>query len=235
MIRHLSIFALLNFLICFPLLILGAGDEKEFDSIFDGLSLSDWHVVPEESSSDWSVVNHTIQGKGSEKRHSYLLYDDAKLKDFELKFTYRLPGEGNTGVSIRMRPDTTGKRAFESYHADLGHVGIGPHILGAWDFHFATRKEHPCNRGTSLVIEPDGSTRHDIIPGALRLDQINAHQWNEVHIIARGNHFQFFINGKLASEVTDNFKDSFKQGSIALQIHEKGMIVDFKDLRLKRL
>ncbi len=37
-----------------------------------------------------------------------------------------------------------------------GHGGIGPHILGAWDFHFASRKEPPCRRGTRLIIDQHG-------------------------------------------------------------------------------
>ena len=115
-----------------------------------------WISTPHESANDWSFQEGTILGKGSSKRQSYLVYQEA-LSDFELKLSYRIPREGNSGISIRMRPDETGKRAFESYHADLGHVGIGPHILGAWDFHFATRKEHPCDRGTSLLINKDES------------------------------------------------------------------------------
>jgi hypothetical protein len=54
-------------------------------------------------------------------------------------------------------------------------------------------------------------------------------------IVGRGNHFQFFINGKLASEFTDNARQGrLDQGAIGLQIHDKGMQVEFKDIRLKR-
>ena len=55
-------------------------------------------------------------------------------------------------------------------------------------------------------------------------------------IVARGNHFQFFINGKLTSDFTDNAKSGqLDHGAIGLQIHDKGMHVEFKDLRLKQL
>ncbi len=207
-----------------------------FVSIFDGRTLDGWHAVPKESASDWTVRDGAIVGHGSADRLSYLVWKDEHLTDFELKLRYRLPGKGNTGVEIRSQPDLTGKRPFEGYHADLGHVGIGPHILGAWDFHFARRKEYPCNRGTRLVIDENGKPHSSTISGALTVADIRPHQWNDVRIVARGNHFQFFINGKLSSEFTDNAKSGqLAYGAIGLQIHDKGMQVEFKDIRLKQL
>ncbi|MHC4657321.1 MAG: 3-keto-disaccharide hydrolase [Planctomycetota bacterium] len=212
-----------------------ATDADGFASIFDGKSLSGWRAVPTESASDWTVRDGAIVGYGSADRLSYLVWKDEHLTDFELKLRYRLPGNGNTGVEVRSQPDLTGKRPFEGYHADLGHVGIGPHVLGAWDFHFAKRKEYPCPRGTRLIIDENGKPHSSNIPGALTVADIRLHQWNDVHIIARGNHFQFFINGKPASEFTDNAKSGrLDNGAIGLQIHDKGMKVEFKDIRLKR-
>lgn len=99
--------------------------------------------MPKESASDWSVQDGVIVGRGSAHRQSFLVWKDAEIASFELELSYRLPGKGNTGVEIRSQPDHSGKRAFEAYHADIGHVGIGADIVGAWDFHFATRKEYP--------------------------------------------------------------------------------------------
>ncbi len=210
--------------------------EQSSDAIFDGKTLDGWHADPKECASDWTVRDGAIVGTGSADRLAYLVWKDEHLTDFELELQYRLPGKGNTGVEIRSQPDLTGKRPFEGYHADLGHVGIGPHILGAWDFHFARRKEYPCNRGTRLVIDKNGKPLSSTIPGALTVADIRPHQWNDVRIVARGNHFQFFINDKLASEFTDNAKSGrLSQGAIGLQIHDKGMQVEFKDIYLKLL
>jgi hypothetical protein len=126
--------------------------------------------------------------------------------------------------------------ATPSFGLLLGFVGIGPHILGAWDFHFARRKEHPCPRGTRLIIDQVGKADSSTIPGALTVADLRPQQWNHVRIIARGNHFQFFINDKPASEFTDNIRRGrLDHGAIGLQIHDKGMPVEFKDIRLKRL
>jgi len=208
----------------------------QFVSLFDGKTLDGWHAVPKESASDWSVQDGAIVGLGSADRLSYLVWKDEQLTDFVLEFQYRLPTEGNTGVEVRSQPDLSGKRPFEGYHADLGHVGIGAHILGAWDFHFASREEYPCYRGTRLIIDEEGRTKSSNIRGALTAEDVRPRDWNAARVIARGKHFQFFINGKLASEFTDNAKQGrLDHGAIGLQIHDKGGHVEFKDVRLKRL
>jgi len=207
-----------------------------FVSIFDGRTLDGWHAVPKDSASDWTVRDGAIVGRGSADRLVYLVWKDDQLTDFELELRYRLPGKGNSGIEIRSQPDPSGKRPFEGYHADLGHVGIGPHILGAWDFHFAKRKEYPCHRGTRLVIDEQGEAHFSPIPGALTPADVRPHRWNDVRVIARGHHFRFFINGKPASEFSDNARHGrLDRGAIGLQIHDKGMQVEFKDIRLKRL
>lgn len=208
----------------------------EFEPIFDGKTLRGWSALPADSKSDWSVVDGAIVGRGSANRLTYLVFDDDGLKDFELQLQYRMQSEGNTGVEIRARPDKTNKRPFEGYHADLGHIGIGENILGAWDFHFAKRKEHPCPRGARLVIDENEKGRLSKIENAVTLKDIRKRDWNDVRIVAKESHFQFFINGKLASEFTDKAKvGQLKQGAIALQLHDKGMHVEFRQLRLKRL
>ncbi len=209
-------------------------DSGDFATLFDGETLKGWSVVPAETAADWSVRQGAIVGLGSADRLSYLIWQDDKLTDFELRLSYRLLTNGNSGVEVRAQPDASGKRPFEGYHADFGHIGIGPNILGAWDFHFAKRKEHPCPRGTRLVIDTDETSHHSEIEGALTAEDVHRRDWNEVCIVARGNRFQFFINSKLASEFTDNARQGrLEHGAIGLQLHDKGMHVEFKDLRLK--
>ena len=224
------------FLICLVSTVLAFPNDEGFENIFDGKSLDGWHALPADSLNDWSVRDGVLVGLGSKDRLSYLVFDDKELTDFELKLSYRMPGKGNTGIEVRSRPDVSGKRPFEGYHADLGHVGIGPQVLGAWDFHFATRKEHPCLRGTRLRIGENEEAHIEEIADAISLSDIRPQQWNDVRIVARGNHFEFYINGKLSSEFTDNAKEGqLEKGAIALQIHDKGMSVEFKDIRLRRL
>ena len=234
--RHLA--AILGSL---SLLILGSyaatpGSEG-WVAIFDGQTLRGWRASPESLAAGWSVIDGAIQGKGIEDRQAYLVYSgNEELSDFELKFSYRMLTDGNTGVELRARVDTTGKRPFEGYHADLGHVGIGPQILGAWDFHFATRKEFPCERGTRLTINENGTAFVQKLENHLRLVDIKRREWNRCHIVARGNQFRFSINGTPSSEFVDGIREGhFESGLIGLQIHEKGTTVQFKDILLKQI
>jgi hypothetical protein len=209
-------------------------DSTGFTPIFDGQSLDGWAPFPNQTKGDWTVRGSAIVGIGSANRLSYLVWKNQDLRNFELRFRYRMLTKGNSGIEIRAKHDTTCKRPFVGYHADFGHIGIGPNVLGAWDFHFAKRKEHPCLRGTSLVITENGSAQASKLKNAIQLKDIKKRDWNDVRIVAKENRFQFFINQKLSSEFTDNAKTGqLNRGAIALQLHDKGMRVEFKDLTLR--
>jgi hypothetical protein len=61
--------------------------------------------------------------------------------------------------------------------------------------------------------------------------------WNDVVIIARGNHIQHFLNGVQIIDFTDNDPQlALKEGLIGLQLHAgKAMWAEFKDIRIKEL
>jgi len=210
--------------------------EKGFVPMFDGKSLKNWVVMPEKAAAAWSVQDGMIVGEG-DKGRSYLVFANRNVADFELKFSYRFPGKGNSGVNIRARVDKTGKRGFQGYHADLGHVGIGKQVLGAWDFHTPGRREHACFRGDRLVIDKDDNPTVTRIDGAVTVKEIRKGGWNDVHVIAQDNHFQLYINGKLSSEFIEHLEKERRlhRGMIQLQLHDPGMVVHFRDLRLKIL
>ena len=85
------------------------------------------------------------------------------------------------------------------------------------------------------MIDPDGTTHTTEIEDVVGESDITRGGWNRVRVVARGRHYQFFINGKLASEFTDNAEEErLDKGAIGLQIHDAGMRVEFKDLRLKK-
>lgn len=68
----------------------------------------------------------------------------------------------------------------------------------------------------------------------MQVKEINKGDRNACRIVAKGNHFQFFINGKLSSEFTDKLEGKqLRKGFIGLQFHDKGMVAEYKDLLLK--
>jgi hypothetical protein len=213
-----------------------AKSDKDFIKIFDGKTLNGWEAMPAKTANAWTVEDGMIVGNGSKAR-SYIVYQNKEVADLELKFAYRFLGNGNSGVSIRAIVDPTGKRGFQSYHADIGHLGIGPQVLGAWDFHTPGRREHRCFRGERLVIDENDKPTLTKIKGAVTKDDINKNDWNAVHVVVKDNSFRFSINGKPASEFTEHLpqKKRLKRGMIQFQLHDPGMIVHFKDMYLKVL
>jgi len=210
--------------------------EPGFVSMFDGKTLKGWSTMPKQASEAWSVKKGSIVGEG-DKGRSYLVYDKHDIADFEMKLSYRFPGKGNSGINLRAVPDKTRRRAFQAYHVDIGHVGIGKQVLGAWDFHTPGRREHACFRGDRLVIDENDKPTVTKIKDAVTLEDINKGGWNDLRVIVKGNNFKFYINGKLSSEFTENLKKERRlhSGMIQLQLHDPGMIVKFRDLRIKIL
>src|SRR6516225_6639719 len=58
--------------------------------------------------------------------------------------------------------------------------------------------------------------------------------WFNQHIIARGNHIIIEVNGKKVVDFVDE-KNTFTEGYLALQQHNKGSVVQFKNLMMKPL
>ena len=207
-----------------------------FVSMFDGKTLKGWSTMPKQASQAWSVKKGVIVGEG-DKGRSYLVWENHDIADFEMKLCYKFPGKGNSGINLRAIPDKTRRRAFQAYHVDIGHVGIGKQVLGASDFHTPGRREHDCIRGDRLVIDKNDKPTVTKIDGAITVAEINKGGWNEVHVVVKDNTFKFSINGKPASEFTEHLPEGKRlhSGMILLQLHDPGMIVEFKDIKLKKL
>ncbi len=236
MLKRTIKFSFISWVFLFSIEVLAAKPDKGFIKIFDGKTLDGWEAMPAKTASAWTVEDGMIVGNGAKAR-SYIVYQNKEVADLELKFAYRFPGKGNSGVSIRAISDPTGKRGFQSYHADIGHLGIGPQVLGAWDFHTPGRKEHRCFRGERLVIDENDKPTLTKIKGAVTKNDINKNGWNKVHVVVKDNAFKFSINGKPASEFTEHLPQNkrLKRGMIQFQLHDPGMFVHFKDMYLKVL
>ncbi|MCA8993649.1 MAG: DUF1080 domain-containing protein, partial [Planctomycetaceae bacterium] len=74
------------------------------------------------------------------------------------------------------------------------------------------------------------------IEGDAYKDIFHLDDWNEVVIIAKGNHIQHYTNGKLVLDFQDDDEHLLSSGILALQLHAgKPMWVEFKDIRIKHL
>jgi hypothetical protein len=228
--------ARLLILLSFLGIVLAAADASDhsFVAIFDGTSLDGWRVLPAERKADWSVRDGRLVGK-AQGEGSDLIWTGAELSDFELKLAYRISAPANSGIHVRGLLGQSKTHRITGYHADFGHAGIGPRVLGAWDFHGFNRGANLVDRGLLVTIDKAGNRAYTEIGGALTAADISIDGWNLVHVIVQGERFSFTINGKPASQVIDHESSKrIDRGLIGLQMHAgKPMRVEFKDIVLK--
>jgi len=222
-------------------LVLNAAQEAGFKSLFNGTDLSGWEGNP----ALWSVDNGAINGKtGTDadnkiSHNTFLVYTNALVDNFELRFSYKITPTGNSGIQYRSKVIEKGKFGpiVAGYQADFEGGKTYSGIL-----YEERLRGILAQRGQKTVIkEVDGKTKVEVV-GSVGdskeiQSKIKADDWNDYVIIANGNHLQHFINGLQTVDVTDEQEaKAAKSGVLALQIHAgPPMTVQFKDIRIKQL
>ncbi|MFP6611920.1 MAG: family 16 glycoside hydrolase, partial [Pirellulales bacterium] len=222
--RYLMICCLLFISVATP----GVADDG-FTPIFNGENLKGW------SGNDfWKVEDGAITGQTTADKptsgNTFIIWRQGQLDDFELKLKYKIIG-GNSG--IQYRSTDLGNFVVGGYQADFeaGNTWSGAH------YHEKGRGIL-AKRGEKAEIAADGKRKvlETLGKSSDLQAKINKEDWNDYHIIARGNEFIHKINDTVMSHVIDNHKSGFRQsGILALQLHAgPPMKVQFKDIRLKR-
>ncbi len=138
--------------------------------LFDGKSLAGWRSYREDEANDgWGIEGGCLTrlGVGGD------LVTREQFGDFELKLEWRISAAGNSGIFIR------GDESGRSIH----HTGYEMQVL---DNAGHSDASDPTHRAGALydLIAPDHDTSRP------------AGEWNSVHIIARGPHVEFRLNGR---------------------------------------
>lgn len=210
--------------------------DDNFVMIFDGQTLKNWQG----DMRYWSIDNGAIVGQFTAdnplKQNTFLIWrggnDNGLVKDFELKFSYRISEGGNSGVQYRSQ-ETEGF-GMKGYQADIHH---GPQWTGiCYDEH---GRKVLANRGQSVVVETNKEpfVVEQFGDSAQLMESIDLDGWNEYHIIAKGNRLIHRINGVRMSEVLDSDETERELvGLLGLQIHCGTPVkVEFRAIRLKDL
>lgn len=208
-------------------------DDDGFVSIFNGTTLEGWDADP----ALWSVKDGAITGvTGSEKpiqHNTFCIWRKGEVADFELKVQYRIVG-GNSGVQYRSIEDKKWPQwVIGGYQADIDSKTTYSGIL-----YEERGRGILAKRGEKTTVGADHKPK---VTGSVGVsDELQAslkqEDWNEYHIIAKGNHFIHKINDRVFVEVLDEDAEKAKKsGLLAFQLH-KGppMTVQFKNIRLKR-
>lgn len=203
----------------------GSPEEEGFIPIFDGKTLDDWEF----DSVYWRVENGVLVGEVTPetllKRNSFIIRKNLVTRDFELKVEYRVSARGNSGINYRSEKIDTLQYALKGYQCDID----GQDNWSGQNYEERGR-EFLALRGQTNTLQP-GYVRltHSSIrevmqtPDARRdsLQQlIKKEDWNEIHLVVKGNRMQHYINGALMSDVTDNDLEHRKmEGLLGVQVH----------------
>jgi serine/threonine protein kinase len=212
--------------------------EPGFERLFNGRDLKGWDGDP----NLWYVRDGAIFAFASEDmvkhaENSCLIWREP-VANFELRLRFRLLNvmtarPANSGLMYRGRQLPNWQ--VRGYQADLQGDNTGTLVLTREDGRdprvnlgqralIKTEKDLP-------VIKPKGTAvSADQLKNLLQKDE-----WNDLVVVAQGNHFIHQVNGVVTAEVLDeSTPPSPVAGCLALEL-KRASSVQFKDIRLKRL
>ncbi len=210
-------------------------DNTGFAAIFDGKTLNHWDGDP----AFWRVENGAIVAESTPekvvKQNTFLIWQGGKIADFELKVEYKLTETANSGVQYRsVVASELGQWAMRGYQADMDGQNNFTGML-----YEERGRGFLAPRGQFARIV-EGKTRKLIAspgePDALKAF-IKTGDWNQLHIIARGNTLIHVINGHVMSMLIDEDPQGRSmEGLLGLQMHVgKPMKLEFRNILLKKL
>ena len=214
-----------------------AAAPSDFKSLFNGKDLTGWDGLE----GFWAVKDGVISGSETKEHpapQTFLIYKEP-FSDFELHYKYRFATpSGNSGVQFRSKVLDPKQHKVGGYQADCD-AGLGYDGSIYDEASVAGGRQTMSNRGDKTVWD-SSNQRHneplDKSAGDLRKLVSKNGEWNDVVLVAKGNHVVYSINGHVMTDLTDDSPKALKEGVIALQLHA-GFVMDvqFKDIEIKEL
>lgn len=225
-------------------------EDDGFTSIFDGKSLTNWKG----DGIHWRVENGNIVGEVTEstplEANTFLIFDGGEVADFELKAEFKITESGNSGIQYRSdlledipfalrgyQADIDGKNSYtgqnyeERKRATLAYRGQVTIVNGQENSDASLRDNVKNNAWQSTEVTDTLGSSDEL------KEKIKPEDWNEIHLVIKGNQLRHYVNGVLMSYVTDDDPVNSKfSGLLGLQVH-KGppMKVEYRNIRLKKL
>lgn len=232
-----------------PVLI--PAEDPAFKPIFDGKTLRDW----DGDRNFWRVEGGVIVGETTEQRPlpeksgGMLIWRGGKPADFELKVEYRVSAVGNSGIQYRSSELPWMRWGLRGYQADIDGADAGERFYEE----FSKPRGLEARRITGMNYHEWGRT-FLALPGQLSyvpadkpaqvlaslgepaaLARVIRDDWNQYHLIARGNVLIHIVNSRVMSVVIDDDAANRRsEGLLGLQIHAgHPMKVEYRSVRLK--
>jgi hypothetical protein len=215
-------------------------EEAGFERIFDGKTLKGWDGDPKY----WRVENGALVGEVTPetllRQNSFIIWRGGVTRDFELKVEYRVSARGNSGINYRSIEVPGQPFAMRGYQADID----GPERDATGKRHTGQNYEERgrtflARRGEAVHIAP--GQKPEVIASLGDTEEmvsfIKSGDWNEYHLIVRGNVLIHVLNGHVMSMVIDDDAENRRfDGLLGVQVHVgPPMKIEYRNFRLKHL
>jgi hypothetical protein len=209
-------------------------DTAGFITVFNGKDLTGWQGLADY----WSVKDGAISGHETKdtSKQTFLVFTGSTVNDFELHLKYKFASpDGNSGIQFRSKLQDPDSCRVGGYQADFdAQGGFDGSIYD--EAGVAGNRGTMSNRGEKTTWDAENKRhveRLDETPADLQ-KLVKVGDWNEVALVAKGNHVTYSINGHVMTELTDDSPAAVKEGILALQLHAGfTMEVQFKDVKIK--
>lgn len=196
----------------FAVSALRAAEEKgEWVSIFDGKSFDGWKI--NESPESWKIEDGAIVSNGP-RSHLFYVGDDKPFKNFELQAEAMTKPNSNAGIYFHTKYQESGwpKYGFE--------VQVNN-----------TYKSDPRKTGSLYAVK-------DVTEQV-----VGDNEWYTYNVRVVDKTVTIKVNGKTVVEYTEpegkeagkDFTRVFDEGTFALQAHDPGSKVLFRNIKVRRL
>ena len=209
-------------------------EHRGFVPIFNGENLDGWSF----DSTYWNVQDGIMTGLVTPetllKENSFIIWEQGMVDDFELKVTYRVSANGNSGINYRSIRVPDKPFALKGYQADIDgqYQWTGQNYEERGRTFLALRGQITRIETDSIPFVIGQIDTAENLTAALRSDD-----WNQYHLIVRGNVMTHLINGQLMSVVIDDdVKNRKSEGLIGVQVHVgPPMRIEYRDILLKKI
>lgn len=191
--------------------VVAHSEEPGFESIFDGKSLAGWKA--NENTDSWKVVDGEIVCHGPRSHLFYVGSDGAAsptFKNFHFKAEVLTKPKANSGIYFHTKYQNDGWPA-QGHEAQVNNTSGDPVRTGSL---------------YNVVKNLEAPAKDD--------------EWFTEEVIVEGDRITIKVNGKTIvehAEKTAEIKDGRKlsSGTFALQAHDPGSEVHYRNIRVKRL
>ncbi|MBX2896032.1 MAG: DUF1080 domain-containing protein [Cyclobacteriaceae bacterium] len=215
-----------------------------FVSIFDGKTLNGWEC----DTMYWCVENGNLVGEITPdkllKSNTFIIWRGGEPADFELKLQFKISKNGNSGVNYRSISFEGVPFALKGYQADIDgmnrYTGQNYEERGRTTLAYRGQTTQVNSASDAEPIKNNAWVSTKVVKELNRdsLQQvIKPEDWNELHLVIKGNRLQHYVNGVLMSDVTDNDSTNRKaKGLLGMQVHVgPPMKVEYRNIQLKQI